>query len=68
VDGQPHIGPTLSGSQVTTSTLGLATAMWDHAPQMFDQVQLTNVEWPLFEGDEMRDLSAYLGSLASAGR
>ena len=68
VDGQPHIGPTLSGSQVTASTLGLATAMWAHAPQMFDQAQLTNVDWPLFEGDEMRDLSAFLRSLASAGR
>jgi hypothetical protein len=34
---------------------------------MYDLTQLQDAEWPLFEGDEMRDLSVYLRSLV-AGR
>lgn len=57
------IGPDLAQSQVTKSPLGLATAMWNHAPEMFDVTQSARVEWPRFEGDEMRDLAAYLAAL-----
>ncbi len=60
----PAIGPNLAQSQVTKTPLGLATAMWNHAPEMFDVTQSQKVEWPRFEGDEMRDLAAYLARLA----
>jgi nitric oxide reductase subunit C len=62
--GQAKIGPDLSRSQAVRTPLGLATAMWNHAPAMFDVAQSQRLEWPLFEGDEVRDLSAYLRSLA----
>jgi hypothetical protein len=42
--------------------------MWDHAPAMYDLAQLQHAEWPLFEGDEMRDLSVYLRHLVVEGR
>lgn len=58
------IGPDLAQSLVTRTPLGLATAMWNHAPEMFDVTQSQRVEWPRFEGDEMRDLAAYLAALA----
>jgi len=61
-------GPDLSQSEVLRTPLGLATAMWDHAPAMYAQIQSAHVEWPRFEGDEMRDLSVYLRTLASRGR
>lgn len=61
--GQPGIGPDLARSEAILTSLGLATAMWNHAPAMYDLIRLR--EWPRFEGDEMRDLSAYLRSLAS---
>lgn len=61
-------GPDLSQSEVLRTPLGLATAMWDHAPAMYAQIQSADVEWPRFEGDEMRDLSVYLRTLASRGR
>ncbi len=64
----PAAGPDLSQSEVLRTPLGLATAMWDHAPAMYAQIQSAHVEWPRFEGDEMRDLSVYLRSLASRGR
>jgi hypothetical protein len=37
--------------------------MWNHAPAMFDVAQSRRVDWPRFERDEMRDLSAYLRGL-----
>ncbi len=62
-DGGTSLGPDLATSQVIRTPLGLATAMWDHAPAMYDQVQTLQTEWPRFDGDEMRDLSVYLRSL-----
>lgn len=64
----PAIGPNLARSQVTSTPLGLATAMWNHAPEMFDVTQSRQVEWPRFEGDEMRDLAAYLAVIAGRAR
>jgi mono/diheme cytochrome c family protein len=63
--GNSAIGPTLSESEAVLTPLGLATAMWNHAPAMYDLIQLE--WWPRFEGEEMRDLSVYLRSL-SAGQ
>lgn len=67
-DGEVSIGPDLSESEAALTALGLATAMWDHAPAMYDLAQLQHAEWPLFEGDEMRDLSVYLRHLVVEGR
>ena len=63
-DGRPSIGPDLSSSQAIRTPLGLATAMWNHAPAMYDLAQVEKLEWPGFENDEMRDLAEYLRKLA----
>jgi cytochrome c2 len=68
LDGRAAVGPDLRQSEAATRPLGLATAMWGHAPAMYDRAEAANIEWPLFEGDEMRDLSAYLMSLGSDSR
>jgi len=60
-------GPDLSHSESVQTPLGLATAMWDHAPAMYDLAQQRRADWPRFEGDEMRHLSVYLRSLAEHG-
>lgn len=65
--GRAAIGPDLGRSETVLTLLGLATAMWNHAPGMYDVMQVEEVEWPRFEGDEMRDLSVYLRSLAMGG-
>ncbi|MEJ2335163.1 MAG: c-type cytochrome, partial [Gemmatimonadales bacterium] len=57
--------PDLADSEAVLSPLGLATAMWEHAPAMFDMAEEEHREWPRFEGDEMRDLSAYLRALGT---
>ncbi len=64
-DGEATMGPDLSQSQAILTPLALATAMWNHAPGMYDLTQVQQAEWPLFEGNEMRDLSVYLRTLAS---
>lgn len=68
LEGQPSAGPDLTQSSAVLTPLGLATAMWDHAPAMYDRMQSADTEWPRFEGDEMRDLALYLRSLASERR
>jgi cytochrome c2 len=60
--GDSAVGPTLSESEAILSPLGLATAMWNHAPAMYDLIEVE--WWPRFEGEEMRDLSVYLRSLS----
>lgn len=67
-DGQAAIGPDLSRSASVLTPLGLATAMWNHAPAMFDAAQSRTVEWPRFENDEMRDMAEYLRSLTGRRR
>lgn len=62
-DAPAPIGPDLSQSEAIGTTLGLATAMWNHAPAMFDMTQLQQLDWPRFEDNEMPDVLAYLRAL-----
>lgn len=66
LDGRRATGPDLTRATAVRTPLGLATAMWNHAPAMFDVAQSRQVEWPAFAGDEMRDLSAFLRTLHPA--
>ncbi len=67
-DGGSAVGPDLSHSEAVLTPLGLATAMWDHAPAMYDRMQLADADWPRFEDDEMRDVAVYLRGLATRAR
>lgn len=64
--GGSSVGPDLARSTAVLTPLALATAMWDHAPAMYDQIQVADAEWPRFEDDEMRDLATYLRRQATA--
>ena len=65
-DDVNSVGPDLSRSQAVLLPLGLAAAMWNHSPQMYDQVQEQgDMEWPRFVADEMRGLSWFLQSRAT---
>lgn len=65
LDGAPSIGPNLAESEAVSTPMGLATAMWNHAPSMYQHTREAGISWPLFQGDEMRDVAAYLRSLRS---
>lgn len=60
----PAVGPDLSRSAAVTAPMRLVAAMWNHAPAMFTAMRSRAVDWPRFDGNEMRDLSVYLRSLA----
>ena len=54
----------LGGSDALASPIKLMTAMWNHAPAMEKLIQEEGLNWPVFQGDEMRDLIEYLKSSA----
>jgi cytochrome c2 len=60
--GEEGIGPNLATSAAITSPLHLAAAMWDHATIMEKEVENRGSTWPKFQGNEMRDLIAYVRS------
>jgi len=67
-----HAGPTaraidLGSSKATADSISLATAMWNHAPEMHELMAELAVAWPKFGPGEMEDLSAYLRSLSRSG-
>ena len=54
------IGPRLDGLKQFGSPIYLATAMWNHGPQMAEVMQREKVERPTFKGSELVDLIAYV--------
>jgi len=63
-DSGAAIGPDLAHSAAVATPMRLAAAMWNHAPAMYEAMESRTVEWPRFEGNEMRDLSLFLRRLA----
>ena len=56
--------PNLAEVLQRTDRAGLASAMWNHAPQMHRTMAESASFWPTFEPGEMQNLAAYLRSLA----
>ncbi|RMG44583.1 MAG: hypothetical protein D6718_09665 [Acidobacteria bacterium] len=70
--GEDAIGPDLGRAPVD-DPVALASAMWNHAPEMHELMGQQGVPWPKFEEGEMEDLVSYLQALqrrrrASVGR
>lgn len=61
VAGAPDLAVVLQ----RTDRPGLASAMWNHAPQMHQLMAEKAPFWPKFEPGEMRDLVAYLRRLVA---
>jgi mono/diheme cytochrome c family protein len=61
-DGTP--GPNLAASSATSSPFELMAALWNHASKMEQEMEKKGLSWPQFGDDEMRDLMAYLRSVA----
>ncbi len=52
------VGPDLS--RASTSTIHMATALWNHGPAMFQTMQQQKISWPRFQPGEITDLLEYL--------
>jgi mono/diheme cytochrome c family protein len=42
------------------SAARMASAVWSHGPEMFEEMQKTGLEWPTLSGRDMADLIAFL--------
>lgn len=60
------VGPNLDHLQLFGSPLFVASALWNHGPQMAEAMRARGIERPTFTGGELRDLIAFLAP-ASAG-
>ncbi len=61
------IGPNLTKSKHFSSTIDMAHVMWNHAQVMEKRIAEKVQHWPIFTGNEITDLYAYLKSI-SQGR
>jgi mono/diheme cytochrome c family protein len=58
-------GPGLRSLGARSSATFMASTLWNHGPKMYEEMKAQNVEWPVFEGNEMRDLIEHLRGLSS---
>ncbi|MFQ5791162.1 MAG: c-type cytochrome, partial [Acidobacteriota bacterium] len=62
--GRGEVGPNLCALGARSSATAMAATLWNHGPQMYEQMTERGVEWPRLQGTEMRDLIEYLRSLS----
>jgi cytochrome c2 len=60
------VGPNLDHLTQFRSPIYVASAMWNHGPQMAEKMKEKGIQRPTFTGNELRDLIAYLAP-ATAG-
>lgn len=58
-------GPALDTLSQFVSPLFLAQALWNHGPQMGEEIESSGMEFPQFKKDDMVDLQAYIRSAGS---
>jgi cytochrome c len=58
--GKSAKGPDLSGLEGKISPILMAQALWNHGPEMLEQMRQARVPWQKMDGKEMVDLMAYL--------
>ena len=56
------VGGDLATSRVVGSPAALIAGMWNHSRMMEAQVERRQVAWPELRGEELLDISAYLGA------
>jgi cytochrome c2 len=61
------VGPSLAKIAGSAASAEMAAAMWNHGETMLDRMTDAGIAWPMFNGDEMVDMLAYLRSGAHRG-
>ncbi len=61
--GEGDSGPSLRALGTRCSPNFMASALWNHGLRMHEQMRKRNLEWPILQGNEMRDLIEYLRSV-----
>lgn len=60
------VGPSLDSLRQYGSPIYLATAMWNHGPQMADVMKAKRIQRPTFKDRELSDLIAYINAASPA--
>lgn len=60
------LAPDLAAANEQYTMLRLATAMWNHAPIMYETMESEVMKWIKLDPDDMQDLARYLRSLGSS--
>lgn len=55
-------GPAIQYLKGKFSVVRMAYTMWQHGPQMYARAQQQKIPWPIFQGNDMANLIAYLNS------
>jgi mono/diheme cytochrome c family protein len=65
-------GGKVAADFATSTVVGTPSAviagMWNHSSRMEGAAQTKAIAWPVLSGQDLADITAYLGSLASPGR
>lgn len=61
------IGPDLTKWKAYTNPILWTQMMWNHAPQMEEEMSKRGIAWPRFEGNEMVDIISYIKSINKSG-
>ncbi len=62
------IGPDLTAVSGVDTPIWWTETMWNHAPAMEAGMRQVGLSWPVFEGQEMNDLLAYIRQVNSSPR
>lgn len=54
--------PNLTSLKGSFSDITMITVLWQHGPRMLERMNERKIQWPRFEGGQMKDLIAYLNS------
>lgn len=60
LDGEGTLGPPLQQVTPGAAREQIAQIMWNHAPEMWDEMGLHQIPWPRFEAQELADLLTFL--------
>jgi mono/diheme cytochrome c family protein len=60
LDGEGTLGPPLQHLSSSASSEKIVQLMWNHAPQMWQEMGLHQIPWPRFEAQELSDLLTFL--------
>jgi cytochrome c2 len=59
-------GPSFQQLNSYASPVSMAAAMWNHGETMLQRMTQAGMTWPVFSGNEMADLLAYVGATGKA--
>jgi mono/diheme cytochrome c family protein len=68
LEGEGTLGPPLAQVTPGAEKEAIIQTMWNHAPEMWDEMGDHQLAWPRFEPQELADLMTFLSQLGQSGQ